>query len=245
MKKILKYGGFAILALALVAIIAFFIYVSDYEKATEPALVAMVSTDEVEVETSDDYIVYRPKGDVEAGFIFYPGGKVEPTVYSRVFHQLAESGIQTVVVKMPFNLAMFNINGAEAVFKLYPDMDQWYMGGHSLGGVFSTEYFKNHAEKFQGLIYMASYPSSDISDIEMKVLSLTGSLDTVLNRTQYEEAKEKLPTDTVYYEIVGGNHTQFGDYSLQKGDTEATISAEEQHDEIITQILRFMMGEKH
>ncbi len=223
-----------------VAGIGFGVYVSDYERATEPAINALDSTELVTVENGKNYIVYQPTTDAKCALLFYPGGKVEPTVYSRIFSQLAEHRIQTVVVKMPFNLAMFNINGAEEALNDFGDIDTWYFGGHSLGGVFGTEYLKNNSDEFVGMIYLASYPNSDISNLDLDVITINGTLDTVIRRENYDAAKPKLPSDAIYYNIEGGNHTQFGDYNLQKGDTEATITAEQQQSIIVEKILEFL-----
>jgi len=135
---------------------------------------------------------------------------------------------------------MFNINGADGILDGEPDINSWYMGGHSLGGVFATEYLKNHSDDFKGMVYMASYPNSDISQTGLKVLSINGTLDTVLNKEGYEEAKSLLPANTKYVDIIGGNHTQFGDYNLQSGDTIASISADQQHILIVDLILEWV-----
>lgn len=243
MKKIGKKIGIVVVTVCILFIGGFLLYVNDYEKATQPAIEAMVTSNDVYIEESDKFIAYIPGEKIESGFIFYPGGKVEPRAYARLFHELAKEGIQTVVVKMPFNLAMFGIHEAEAVWGEYTKIERWYMGGHSLGGVFGTEYLKKNIEKFEGMIYMASYPNTDIANTNIKVLSINGTLDTVLNRKAYEKAMDRLPKNTIYYTIEGGNHSQFGDYGLQTKDTKATISPEQQHKQIVEQIVKFI-GEK-
>lgn len=240
MKKIVKIAAVTFLLILLVIGGLFLIYVGDYEKANQDAVYALSSSEDVEVIDNDDYIIFTPKETYSIGLIFYPGGKVEPSVYSRLFNALAKKGIKTIVVKMPFNLAMFNINGADGIVDNNPDVTTWFMGGHSLGGVFATEYLKDHLDIYDGMIYLASYANSDISTSELRVLSITASLDTVLNIDGYENAKSLLPSDTYFYEIIGGNHSQFGDYGLQKGDTKATISTEEQHHLILQEIMKFI-----
>ena len=42
------------------------------------------------------------------------------------------------------------------------------------------------------------------------------------------------------YTIHGGNHSQFGDYGLQRGDGVATITTMEQHLMIIDQFILWM-----
>ena len=54
------------------------------------------------------------------------------------------------------------------------------------------------------------------------------------------ESKDKLPSDTTYVEIEGGNHAQFGDYGKQKGDNDAIISEKEQLDITENSIVNFL-----
>ena len=52
-----------------------------------------------------------------------------------------------------------------------------------------------------------------------------------------EEGKQYLPAGNELYELAGGNHAQFGNYGPQRGDGEATISAEEQQKKTVELIL--------
>ncbi|MCU0105356.1 alpha/beta hydrolase [Acholeplasma vituli] len=72
-----------------------------------------------------------------------------------------------------------------------------------------------------------------------KVL-ITAEFDKVLNRNSLADSTSKLPSDYVAYEIIGGNHAQFGWYGPQKGDGTATIDTKTQQDVVITHILRFI-----
>lgn len=58
---------------------------------------------------------------------------------------------------MPFNLAIFNINAANSVYSKFPDIQNWYIGGHSLGGAMASKYYKNHQNQLKGLILLGSY----------------------------------------------------------------------------------------
>ena len=46
---------------------------------------------------------------------------------------------------------------------------------------------------------------------------------------------------THYYEIMGGNHGQFGNYGIQAGDSIATISATAQQAQLIQVIQNFIL----
>ena len=63
--------------------------------------------EDVNVETYDDYYVFLPE-EINAGFIFYPGGFVETQSYAPLMQECAKQGILCVLVKMPFHLAVFN-----------------------------------------------------------------------------------------------------------------------------------------
>jgi len=238
--KILKTIVWGVLGLVGLLVLGFFLYVSDYERANARALTGLKSTDSVRVIDTKDSLIFQPRQATDTGLLFYPGGKVEPEAYSRLMHDLAEEGIKVIVVKMPFNLAMFDIKAGDRVLEDHKDITTWYMAGHSLGGVFATEYLKDKSEAFEGMIYLASYPSSDLSGTNLRVLSLTGERDGVLKQGAYQSAKDLLPKDTEYLEIIGGNHSQFGDYGLQKKDLKASISPKDQQDQVIQAILNLM-----
>ena len=82
------------------------------------------------------------------------------------------------------------------------------------------------SDNISGLILLASYPSEkvNLSKRHLKVLSITASNDKVLKWDQYKSAKKRLPSDTSYTSISGGNHSEFGDYGHQSKDGDATIS---------------------
>ena len=62
----------------------------------------------------------------------------------------------------------------------------------------------------------------------LKVLSVYGSEDQVLNREKYKEYRSNLPENAVEIVIEGGNHAYFGVYGKQSGDGEATIDNQTQ-----------------
>ena len=55
-------------------------------------------------------------------------------------------------------------------------------------------------------------------------ISIYGENDGVIDFENLEASKEKLPEDTKFLEIKGGNHGLVGDYGFQDGDNEATIT---------------------
>lgn len=219
-----------IASVAIVIALVFFacaIYLGDYYRADNEAISAFAPMNAIDIKEEDGYQVFIPS-EINAGFIFYPGGKVEYTAYQPLMAACAEQGILSVLVEMPFNLAVFDINAADGIQEKYPEVDKWYIGGHSLGGSMAASYVSSHADDFSGLILLASYSTADLSETDLSVLSVYGSEDGVMNREKYESARENLPEGFKELMIDGANHAGFGMYGAQDGDGEASITAEEQ-----------------
>ena len=216
------------LTLLLVIGIGGYAYVSDYYHADETVLEAMAyQTDRVQAEQDGDVIWFVPEDPI-AGLIFYPGGKVEHTAYAPLLRACAENGILCALVRMPGNLAVLDPNAADGLRKEYPEISTWYIAGHSLGGAMAANYAAAHAEDFDGLILLAAYSTKDLTGTPLRVLSVYGSEDGVLNRESYEKNRANLPADTTEVVLDGGCHAQFGCYGPQDGDGIPTISGEEQ-----------------
>lgn len=203
-------------------------YLNDYYHADRKCLDYLENTDTVTVDyLRDDSIVFKPK-EIKAGLIFYQGGKVEYTSYAPLMHKLAENGILCVLPKMPCNLAVLGINAADDIKSQFKDIDNWYIGGHSLGGAMAAKYVKDKSDEYKGLILLGAFSSGDISDTSLNTLSLIGSNDEIINFDKYEENKEKLPDDYSEKNIEGGCHSYFGCYGIQDGDGIPEITNEEQ-----------------
>ena len=228
------------LAVLLVLGIGGYVYMSDYYRADEIALEAMAyQTDSVRVEQDGDVIWFVPE-DPTAGLIFYPGGKVEYTAYAPLLRACAENGILCALVRMPGNLAVLDANAADGLQQEYPEVTTWYIAGHSLGGAMAAGYAAAHYADYDGLILLAAYPTKDLTGTPLRVLSVYGSEDGVMNRGSYEKNRANLPADTIEVVLDGGCHAQFGSYGPQDGDGIPTISGEEQVRETAEAIAAFV-----
>ena len=108
-----------------------------------------------------------------------------------------------------------------------------------MGGVAAAAYAAKHEEEISGIVYLASYPATDTDDA-VRVLSVYGDQDGVLNMQAYENSRKYVPPGAQEKVIHGGNHAQFGDYGEQKGDGKALIPAEEQQEETVRAILYWL-----
>lgn len=215
------------------------IYLGDYYRADNEAISAFLPQGTTWKEEPDGMIVFEPEGATK-GFIFYPGGKVEYTAYIPLMQACAEAGILCVLVEMPFHLAVFDVNAADGIQKKYPEIEEWYIGGHSLGGSMAASYLADNADDYEGLILLGSYSAANLSDTNLDVLSVFGSEDEVMNREKYQENRSNLPGKFTEIVIDGGCHAYFGVYGEQDGDGTPKISNEEQICITVENIVKIM-----
>lgn len=227
-KKKLLISLISVFAVLAVVAASCVVYVNDYYRAETEAFANVSVSENVARKIDEDgNVVYEPDNPI-AGFIFYPGGKVEYIAYEPLMASCAEKGILCVLVEMPFNLAVFDVKAADGIQEKYPEIENWYIGGHSLGGSMAAAYLGENADDFEGLVLLGSYSTEDLSDTGLKVLSVYGSEDKVLNREKYDENKANLPDDFTEIVIEGGCHSYFGMYGNQEGDGTPTITQREQ-----------------
>lgn len=218
----------------------------------DAATVTVGTWDNKTAAPSDDnsYYMFKPRLSIpRIGFIILPGGNCDPRSYAPAANAIAARGFMTFIIPMPLCVAL--PTGYLRAGKLIQDHGQietWVIGGHSVGGTAASIYaVQNMAVR--GVVIWASLPNPDpamtLAKSDVKALSVYGSLDgratpeSVLAYTQY------LPSDTVYAEIKGGNHTQFGwidpsPNAYIDGDNPATISLEEQQAEIVEATAAFL-----
>ncbi len=235
MKEKLKW--FIPLFIAVVFTAVFLIYTGDYCRAGTTALAALKSDDTVTVVQTAYGWLFDGPSESDA-LIFYPGGKVEETAYAPLLHRLAAEGMDTCLVRMPLRLAIFGKDNAKNVMAAH-NYENWYIGGHSLGGVMAADYAAEHPDRIAGIVLLAAYPTKKIDD-SLKVLSIYGSQDGVINMKAMEDAKKLLPDGFTEYVIEGGNHAQFADYGEQRTDGKAAVTNEEQ----IERTVKLIIGNK-
>lgn len=237
-KKSYFYVG--IISFILLLVILFFIYVSDYYHAELDDLSVFYYSDSISREVlSDDTVVYGSDSST-VGIIFYPGGKVDHLAYEPLVMECAKYGYLCVIVDMPFNLAVFDINRADSVLEKYPNIEKWYIGGHSLGGSMAASYVSNHTDVFSGLILLGSYSTVNLSNSSLDVLSIYGSEDKVLDLDNYNKYKRNLPFNVEEKIISGGCHAYFGMYGEQYGDGKCLITNIDQIKETMFLVYKFI-----
>jgi hypothetical protein len=228
-RKTFKLGSSIVLVVLLVGMGLFTLWAQNPYPASEIALQALESDDLVLVNEESGLITFGPvNAQSDIGFIFYPGGRVDYRAYAPVLHQIAAHGYFVALVSVPLNMAIFDTNAADQVMELFPNIQRWVVGGHSLGGVTASSYASDHLDSIDGLVFWASYPANDsLKDTNIKVLTIYGTND-MEGDTQINISQSRLPASAQFITIDGGNHAQFGSYGPQSGDRPATITDEEQ-----------------
>lgn len=214
-----------------VAVIAAVVWALTPLGPSPASLSALESGDGIEVTTLPEGWLFAPEGDSSgAGLVLYPGGRVDARSYAPLARAVAERGHVVALASMPLSLAVLDPGRARALEAAAPDVQRWAVGGHSLGGAMAAAYATEGDAGLRGLVLLAAYPpaSSDLRTTGLRVLSVLGDRDQVVNRDNWDDGVGRLPTDTVYLMLAGGNHAQFGDYGPQPGDGEAALSRAEQ-----------------
>ncbi len=220
----------SVLIFIFIILVGSFLYFSDYYEADEIAM-----------------SIYNENGNLtfegertDIGFIIYPGAKVVSQAYVGIAQDLSEQGYTSVIADFPLHISFTDINYADKVIEQYPNIEHWIIIGHSLGGVTASMYALDNTDKIDGLVYLASYSSVDLSDTNIKTLSIRGSNDTVLEIDGYNNAQSNYNDSYTEVIIQGGNHAGFGNYGEQNGDGENTIGYEKQQNETVDYILQFV-----
>jgi dienelactone hydrolase len=206
------------------------------------AVQALQSSSAVRVSVNGSLQFQPEVDDIDTGFILYPGGRVRAESYADLCHRIASEGYLVVVPRMPLHLAVFDIDAAEGVMRAHPDIEQWVIGGHSLGGAMAAAFAERRPASVEGLILWAAFPgdNTDLSDSGIEVLSIYGTRDGLATPEEITGGAEQLPENTRWVEIEGGNHAGFGSYGRQRGDLPATISLESQQRIIVRATSEFL-----
>lgn len=239
-KKNKKTGKKVLISFIVVLLIitgAFAFYLSDYRKADDTAIQAMQTTTEVNVTNlTKDIIVFSPMKSTSIGLIYYPGAKVDGNAYAPMANELAKQGIKTILVDMPLNLAVLDEDAATDIMSQFPEIKSWYIGGHSMGGLVASNYAFENKDKLAGLIVVASKIKQDFTNTVLPVLQIVATNDNIC-------PSEKIVGNTSANKLIvidGGCHGYFGNYGEQPHDGAPTITREEQQEQTVNSIVKFI-----
>ncbi|MGR2752901.1 alpha/beta hydrolase [Agromyces arachidis] len=245
----MRRAGAVLLAVAGVlalVVVGFLVYASLVFEGDREASLDAWRSNGVQITGTDRSIVIEPTtGATDAGLVFIPGAKVQPSAYLYKMAGIVEATGMTVVITEPtLNLAFFDRRPLAEFTADAPAVERWYVGGHSLGGVracqLAVDAVAGAEPPVTGLILFGSYCVDDLSDSDLEVLSIVAENDGLSTPASVAERSGNLPDDAATVVIEGANHASFGDYGAQPGDGTATIDRAEARAEIADAVAGFL-----
>ena len=240
--RILRGIILALLASLLLGVGGFAIWGLTPTQPMPEAAAALQSDERMTVETGA-VLAFIPSGEApQAALILYPGGHVDYRAYAPLARAIAEQGYQVFVPRMPLSLAVLSPDIADQIITAHPDITSWTVGGHSLGGAMAANFARSRPGVVQGIVLLAAYPAAgnDLSQSSLQILLITASADGLVTQDKIDASRALLPADTIWVEINGGNHAQFGWYGAQNGDNPAEISRTDQQNQVVRAITTFL-----
>ena len=190
-------------------------------KTVEPQTedIYLENSEKVTVSSNDSYYTFKPD-EYTTAIIFIPKEDIDVDSYSPLLNELAEKGYITFLIK--------DKNSIDDIRDAHDEIEHWYIGGHSNGGLDAAKYLTKTTYKYEGLILLASYSYYDLFEYDIKVLSVYGENDKILNKKAYQNNFESLGNYVKEYIIEGGNHSYFHTAGLEERDGSASISKNKQ-----------------
>ena len=231
-RSLLRRATLMAAALLLLTVLAFVVWASPARTATPGPLEAAVADPSVEVELGPVVMLRPSASEPERGVVFYPGARVHREAYVATWAPIvAETDTLVLIPRMPLNLAVFGRSRADTLIDEHDKLDEWWVGGHSLGGAMASSWLGTEPEAdVAGLVLWASFATAgaDLAEREdLRILSVNGGRDGLATPQDVAERRSLLPEDAVLVEVAGMNHAQFGRYGDQRGDLAPTISDEQ------------------
>lgn len=234
--RVLLWTLAVLTTLVLVAGTAFVVWALNPYRAAPGPLAGVEDDPAVVVERRDDSVVVAPaEGPSGTGVVFYPGARVEAEAYVASWAPVvARTGVTVVLPDLRLNLALLDSARGESAVEAAPEISEWYLGGHSMGGAFAAQHLGtgDGDTEWAGLVLWASYAieSAELADRdELRVLTVSGGRDGVLTPDGVAERRPNLPEGAVVEVVEGMNHAQFGAYGGQVGDGDPEMTDAEAH----------------
>lgn len=215
------------------------IWLSFPQRATEAELQRAEQAVGVNFRETSRAIVVAPP-EFKTAILMYPGARVEAKAYAYKMTAIAQRGIAVVIVKPFLNFAILDMVNVSDYKKELPNVQDWYIAGHSLGGVKACGEAAAKPEEYDGLVLFGSYCNANIAQVDLKVLSIGGENDALSTPTEIDANKSLLPAGASFVTIAGMNHASFGDYGVQDGDGAMTANNDQVRQEIAAAVANFI-----
>ena len=206
-------------------------------RATPEARAALQGDDWTIVERGEGYWLFQAKPSAsDVGLLFFPGALVDPAAYAPLAREVAQRGYPVLLIELPWRGAFGAADWPDVFVRAHdamrraPAVHRWVIAGHSRGGGVAARMVLNDPSSIAGLVLIGtSHPRDlNLAHVLLPVTKVYGTRDTVVGADALQQTSGNLPPATRMVEIDGGNHSQFGYYGFQPGDSAATIPRETQ-----------------
>ena len=216
MKKALKIFGIAVLVLV-VGMYAYLTISTAQNNAapTAAALAAMEGDNRVRVEYDDNALTLAPAGAAPTtGIVFYPGAYCDVRGYTPVLKEIAAQGYLVIAPKMPFDFAIFDPDAADEVRAAHPEIAQWIIAGHSMGGAMAGVYADNNRDNLAGVIVFDSYPpaSNSLAAADLPILLFERARADGSRSQKFIDNASLYPASAELHLIPGAQHMYYGSF---------------------------------
>ncbi|MCQ2355270.1 MAG: alpha/beta hydrolase, partial [Clostridia bacterium] len=177
------FGIIAVIILLSAAIVGMCLF--NERPAVQSMAVYQNAYSDVQINAADDggvEILPQSGGVPKTGIIFCVGAQIRPDAYTPLLARLAEQGYACFIPDLSFNMAALEPNAAEEIMLSHPEIENWYLAGHSMGGLTASGFADDHRDEVDGLILVAAYTNRDLSDAELPTLAVFGDTDGVMNK---------------------------------------------------------------
>jgi pimeloyl-ACP methyl ester carboxylesterase len=217
-------------------------------RASSAARTAIQPDTAVAVQYDDGVWSLVPRVSPRVGvpaLVFFPGALVDPVAYAPLVRAAAAARFPAFIIQLPRRGAFGGADDPsierrlERVLADSNTPRRWIVAGHSRGAVVASRIAGERRDGFVGLVVIgSSHPRDvDLSALRVSVTKIVGTRDGLASRAEVEANRAKLPAETRWVWIEGGNHSQFGWYGFQPGDRRATIAAAVQRATMIQAVI--------
>ncbi|MCD7739445.1 MAG: alpha/beta hydrolase [Lachnospiraceae bacterium] len=183
---------------------------------------------------------YYFRGESSVGFIIFSGAKTDEKAYAYIAKLLHEEGHTVVIPKQLFHLSMFGTKHGMEIMAANPGIRKWILIGHSLGGMPVSRIASQQPENLFGIVFLATYASIDLSDLDIGAIRITADRDGIMNNDFMMRYDCNLPHGASNIMLQGANHQGFAAYHSTSGrDGKATISWQKQNEQTVQLILEY------
>jgi dienelactone hydrolase len=215
MKKFLKILVSGIVVIA-VLFYGYLVYTTEKNRAVPAptAIAALQSSAAVDV-ADGDWLVMTPTGVIPTtGVIVYSGANCDIHGYAALMHAVAAEGYLVIAPSMPFDFSIFDPYAADDIRAAYPDIGNWVIVGHSMGGAMAGMYAYDNQDNLGGLILWDSYPpeTSSLADSELPVMHIHRATLEGQPPESFTEMAHVYPPHTMWVPVPGGIHMYFGHF---------------------------------